>query len=135
MAFTPIIGEEGGEEEEAEIDSSILASFVDNQVPPDEAIISLAKHVFPDCKAITWIVNYLVIEFPKTDKQEFKDRLELLPSSTKDAPFHLRFHNGPLPNRVLITVGLRLGNIQNKPRGSVILGGFSLQLLYGKRQT
>ncbi|KAK1830393.1 hypothetical protein QBC39DRAFT_261131 [Podospora conica] len=98
--FWPWIGE-GGESEEKDTSeeyAAVVASFRETDgEPTDAALIKLADY-FTDCQAITFIHPIAVIEFPLTDIEAFRDRLETLPYSIGYFPYVLRYHNGPLPN-------------------------------------
>ncbi|KAK5652052.1 hypothetical protein OQA88_10828 [Cercophora sp. LCS_1] len=103
MSFNPLIGRAGGkyidveEEDEVNIDGAIIAAFEQYAIPTKDAIVSLAS-VFPDCNAITFVIDTIIIEYPATDEQSFRRRLQTLPDYIPGAPFHIRYHNGPLPN-------------------------------------
>lgn len=83
---------------EMEVDDSLLEVPDPCQAPPDEAIEGLARHVFTDCVAITWLFGCLIVELPKTDQESFLDRIQELPGRVANAPWHLQYHNGPLAN-------------------------------------
>jgi hypothetical protein len=75
----PIVGENGDTDEEMEVDESLLAGFSRNQIPTDDAIIGLANNLFPDCEAITFLENCIIVELPATDTKTFRARLPSLP--------------------------------------------------------
>ncbi|KAK0705503.1 hypothetical protein B0H67DRAFT_594207 [Lasiosphaeris hirsuta] len=103
MYFNPLIGEEGKryieaeEEDEFEMDETIPARFKQCVIPTTEAIIGLAS-LFPECNALTFIVDTIVVEYPATGESSFGKRLQTLPDYLPGAPFDIRYHNGPLPN-------------------------------------
>lgn len=103
MCFNPFVGERGelycdeDTEEELEVDEIILSRFKQYAIPTTEAITGLAS-LFPECIALTFIIDTIVIEYPATDKASFRKRLQTLPDILPGAPFDIRYHNGPLPN-------------------------------------
>ncbi|KAK0648936.1 hypothetical protein B0T16DRAFT_409126 [Cercophora newfieldiana] len=103
MYFNPFVGEAGEryinaeEEEEMETDETIIARFKQYAIPTTEAIIGLAG-LFPECDAMTFVVDTIVVEYPATDELSFRKRLQTLPDYLPGAPFDIRYHNGPLPN-------------------------------------
>lgn len=103
MWLEPRVGEKGQgylwdkEEEEFEVDEAILARFEPGVIPTTDAIIGLAS-LFPECNALTYIYDTIVIECPETDELSFRERLRTLPDYLPGAPFDVRHHNGPLPN-------------------------------------
>lgn len=80
-----------------ELPSKIVATMQDSKVFPDETVIYLVKHYFPDCVAMTRYSAHLVIELKQTSDDDFFERLLELPMEIVDTDFELRFYNGPLP--------------------------------------
>ncbi|KAK0612545.1 hypothetical protein B0T17DRAFT_658070 [Bombardia bombarda] len=64
----------------------------------DATITDLAILHFPDCEAITFLSNNLIVELPALDKTAHLERLSSLPQTVRDCFVPLRYHNGPLPN-------------------------------------
>ncbi|KAK0721177.1 hypothetical protein B0H67DRAFT_644325 [Lasiosphaeris hirsuta] len=67
MYFNPFVGEAGEryidaeEEGEMEMDEAIIACFKQYTIPITEAIIGLAG-LFPECDAMTFVVDTIVVE-------------------------------------------------------------------------
>jgi len=103
MSFNPFVGEEGElyneaeEDDEEMVDESILSRFKPYTVPTAEAITGLAT-LFPECNALTFIIDTIVVEYPATDELSFQKRLQHLPAYLPGADFNVRYHNGALPN-------------------------------------
>ncbi|KAJ4307535.1 hypothetical protein N0V84_012661 [Fusarium piperis] len=95
--FKPIFGDLG-QEDEINIDPTMLKGLVHLEVPSQEVILYLANDVFPQCEAISVLWDELVIELPATTDDQHRSRLYDLPSSIDGCPMLLLFHNGPLPN-------------------------------------
>ncbi|KAK3363833.1 hypothetical protein B0T25DRAFT_528550 [Lasiosphaeria hispida] len=95
--FMPAIGEFGLGEEDMEVEPGFLDGFERGRIPTNDAILRLA-HLFPDCKAITFVMDCVIIEFPCMDDNSFCERLRACPEAIERAPFVLAYNNGPLPN-------------------------------------
>ncbi|KAK0732178.1 hypothetical protein B0H67DRAFT_566838 [Lasiosphaeris hirsuta] len=98
MSFMPVIGQDGGIDDETEVNPSMLDGFELGHIPDDDAIMRLITDLFPDCGAVTYVTHTLIIELPYSDEAAFFHRLQEMPRSIEGAPFTLRYHNGPLPN-------------------------------------
>ena len=84
--------------EPVEIDPEILGQIRVRQMLPEEVILYLASYVFKDCEALTLLWETLVVELPKTSREDFPDRLETLPDWINGCPIWVQYYNGPLPN-------------------------------------
>lgn len=95
--FKPFFGEDG-EAEDIEIEDEISHAMELLKVPPQHVIEYFAFTVFPDCSGIAVIYDTIVIEFPRTEKEEFAKLIQSLPRNVMNIPFQVRYWNGPLPN-------------------------------------
>ncbi|KEZ43283.1 hypothetical protein SAPIO_CDS4724 [Scedosporium apiospermum] len=79
-------------------DPAIVEALKERTIPPDDVILFLADHVFPDCEALSFMWKALVVELPKTSDEEFAARFESCPGRIEGVDQFLQYHNGPLPN-------------------------------------
>lgn len=96
MDFWPMLGIEGQGEDEKEVDEGLLDGFDTYKMPTDGAVLNMATKIFPDCNAVTYFYDALVIEFPLTNEQDFISNVQELPRSIRNLPLILQYHNGPL---------------------------------------
>jgi hypothetical protein len=87
-----------GRQGDIRIDQRMLKKLQKRKVPPDDFILYLANRVFIDCEALSFMWESLIVELPRVNARKFQARLRRLPRNIKDAPFTLRYYNGPLPN-------------------------------------
>ncbi|KAK3341659.1 hypothetical protein B0T25DRAFT_522928 [Lasiosphaeria hispida] len=93
--FPPILGDPayGGR---ITVDESLVTIPERLKPPKDQTIEQLATYIFTDCEAMTWINSCLIVELPKTDRDEYLDRLNDLPGRFTNVPWAIQYHNGQL---------------------------------------
>ncbi len=83
---------------EIEVDPEVMAEICPPAYIPNEVILYLADHIFPDCEAITTLWSAVIVELPLMSREAHQARLKVLPEGFEDQCVILRYYNGPLPN-------------------------------------
>ncbi|KAK0708155.1 hypothetical protein B0H67DRAFT_589440 [Lasiosphaeris hirsuta] len=100
------------------VDESLVTIPEPLKPPKDQTIEQLATYIFTDCEAMTWINSCLIVELPKTDREEYLDCLNDLPGRFTNVPWAIQYHNGQLAQheqrkRVIIPTPQRIEDDRN----------------------
>ncbi|KAG5749705.1 hypothetical protein H9Q70_007650 [Fusarium xylarioides] len=80
-----------------EVRDDIADQIVPMEIPSKDIILHLAN-LWPDCQAITFLWEMLVVELPLVSVEHHVEQLQNLPSDIDGCSYILRYHNGPLAN-------------------------------------
>ncbi|OAA53506.1 hypothetical protein SPI_09434 [Niveomyces insectorum RCEF 264] len=91
----PVLGDLA-EGDTVAIDAEILARLRPFELPAVDVLQYLGNVVFPDCEAISFIGDGLVIELPEAPTEQYAQSLKNYPRYVDRSSIGLEYHNGPL---------------------------------------
>jgi len=99
-----MIGDMGNGDDIA-IDNALAADLWPYHMPKDETLLGIATQHFPDAVAISFISQYLIVEFAEESRESWYGRLEKLPTGFHDVGIALSYSNGNLITQELNRLG------------------------------
>ncbi|KAK0707319.1 hypothetical protein B0H67DRAFT_556036 [Lasiosphaeris hirsuta] len=76
------------------IDDSLRESLLTKPMPTADDLLRFGLSLCSDCIGVVWLMGFVTVELPHTDKVTFATRLSNTPQTYDNSPCEILYHNG-----------------------------------------